>query len=214
MTGRETDVPNCKAGSCLALSVTHSNCDMETRKRALPRGGKQRCRHFTTKNPDDFERTVLRHLRLKRKKPLTSTWRTELNFYVEDFMNCIRLLLVCVKLKNCFKNPIMQSILLAECYFWKYQTFVHKPFFWTSLSLSDKNISKENNASFKTEKKEYDVVQAWAGQHRYCRCIWSDRCTFVLFSLKLFRVSGYRFFYRAEGRNTVRNVPPHHDTDG
>lgn len=28
MTGRETDVPNCKAGSCLALSVTHGNCSL------------------------------------------------------------------------------------------------------------------------------------------------------------------------------------------
>lgn len=43
-------------------------------------------------------------------------------------------------------------------------------------------------------------MQAWTGQHRYCRCVWSDRCTFVLFSLKLFRVSGYCFFYRAKGK--------------
>lgn len=173
---------------------------METRKRALPRGGKQRCKHFTTKNPNDFERTVSRHLRLKRKKSRTSTWRTELNFYVQDFMNCIRLVLVCVKLKNCFKSPTMQSILLAECYFWKYQTFVHKLYFFEHhLVWVIKTSAKKTKLALK-QKKKYEVVQAWTGQPRYCRCMWSDRCTFVLFLLKLFRVSGYRFFYRAKGK--------------
>lgn len=173
---------------------------METRKRALPRGGKQRCRHFTTKNPNDFERTVSRHLRLKRKKSRTSTWRTQLNFYVQDFMNCIRLVLVCVKLKNCFKSPTMQSIPLAECYFWKYQTFVHKLYFFEHhLVWVIKTSAKKTKLALK-QKKKYEVVQAWTGQPRYCRCMWSDRCTFVLFLLKLFRVSGYRFFYRAKGK--------------
>lgn len=117
-------------------------------------------------------------------------------------MNCIRLVLVCVKVKNCFKNPTMQSILLAQCYFWKCQTFVHKPFFfffehhliWVIRTSANKTMSALK------QKIKYEVVQAWTGQHRYHRCIWSDRCTFVLFSLKLFRVSGYRFFYRAKGK--------------
>lgn len=50
---------------------------METRKRALPRGGKQRCRDFTTKNPNAFERTVsFKTFKIKKKKAPY--------FYLED----------------------------------------------------------------------------------------------------------------------------------
>lgn len=81
-------------------------------------------------------------------------------------MNCIRLVLVCVKLKNCFKSPTMQSILLAECYFWKYQTFVHKLYFFEHhLVWVIKTSAKKTKLALKQKKKVRSSASLnWAAQ--------------------------------------------------